>query len=434
LPFLDFRSSIAAGSACRPRAVPSGRCLRPAPARSRSRRPTRSNKTNQAKAKRKAAQAAARRYGRGRQADPAAIELLKSKKGKEALGKVREAQAVGDRTPYENYLVERVLGQAAATAGEPAIAARAFENVATSPTSPRGKRSFSQRRQPVLLVKNYAKTTELARATSRKAARKSRSHDLRPGAVPRQRLRERGQGADEDLEARNGEQGAREEQLQLLASSARKTKDAACYGKAMEMLVAYYPKREYCSASFTPLRRVPGFPSGSRSTWLRLKIETARCAARRSTSTQRSSRSRKDSRMERSDIDNGYASGVLGTGPKPHVTTAPEGHGGEEPRRGQEKALAREESQSGAAKDGRALFNEGFNYVCSASRNRPRADGEGDSRRKSLQAAGTREAPAGVRLPSCGPESEAIQILKTVQGADGAAALARLWATVERAS
>ena len=37
----------------------------------------------------------------------AAIELIKSKKGKEALAKVREAQAVGDRTPYENYVVER---------------------------------------------------------------------------------------------------------------------------------------------------------------------------------------------------------------------------------------------------------------------------------------------------------------------------------------
>src|SRR6266568_2634006 len=66
----------------------------------------------------------------------AAIELLKSKKGKEALAKMREAQAVGDRTPYENYLIERVLGQAAAAAGEPSLAARAFENVATSSASP----------------------------------------------------------------------------------------------------------------------------------------------------------------------------------------------------------------------------------------------------------------------------------------------------------
>src|SRR2546430_7634798 len=70
----------------------------------------------------------------------AAIELLKSKKGKEALAKVREAQAVGDRTPYENYLVERVLGQAAAAAGGPTTAARAFESIASSPASPQGGR------------------------------------------------------------------------------------------------------------------------------------------------------------------------------------------------------------------------------------------------------------------------------------------------------
>src|SRR5882757_7678880 len=96
----------------------------------------------------------------------AAIELLKSKKGKGALAKVREAQAVGDRTPYENYLVERVLGQAAATAGEPAIAARAFENVATSPTSPEGERRqfLAAAASQYYVVKSYAKTAELAAA------------------------------------------------------------------------------------------------------------------------------------------------------------------------------------------------------------------------------------------------------------------------------
>src|SRR6266568_4981990 len=94
----------------------------------------------------------------------AAIELLKSKKGKEALAKVREAQEVGDRTPYENYLVERVLGQAAAAAGEPSIAARAFENVATSSASPEGERRqfFAAAASQYYLIKSYAKAAELA--------------------------------------------------------------------------------------------------------------------------------------------------------------------------------------------------------------------------------------------------------------------------------
>src|SRR5260221_14679109 len=53
-----------------------------------------------------------------------ASELLKSKKGKQALAKAREAQAVGDRTRYENYMAEGVVAHAAATAGEPTGAAR----------------------------------------------------------------------------------------------------------------------------------------------------------------------------------------------------------------------------------------------------------------------------------------------------------------------
>src|SRR5437899_5812653 len=94
----------------------------------------------------------------------AAIELIKSKKGKEALAKVREAQAVGDRTPCETYVVERVLGQAAATAGEPSIAARAFEDVANSPASPGGERRqlLAGAGRPCALEEKDAKTRQPA--------------------------------------------------------------------------------------------------------------------------------------------------------------------------------------------------------------------------------------------------------------------------------
>src|SRR5258706_6782657 len=94
----------------------------------------------------------------------AAIELLKSKKGKEALARAREAQAVGDRTPYENYMVERVLGQAAATAGEPSVAARAFENVATSPGTPEGGRRqcLAAAASQYYLLEKYAQTPKLS--------------------------------------------------------------------------------------------------------------------------------------------------------------------------------------------------------------------------------------------------------------------------------
>src|SRR3979490_3277245 len=56
-----------------------------------------------------------------------AIELLKAKKAKEALAKAREAQSVPNKTPYETYMVTRVIAQAAAGAGEPGVAAKAFD-------------------------------------------------------------------------------------------------------------------------------------------------------------------------------------------------------------------------------------------------------------------------------------------------------------------
>ncbi len=62
----------------------------------------------------------------------AAVDLLKSKRGKDALARVHEADTVPNKTPYEAYLVERVRGQAAAAAGDASTAARAFEATAAS--------------------------------------------------------------------------------------------------------------------------------------------------------------------------------------------------------------------------------------------------------------------------------------------------------------
>src|SRR5206468_5064144 len=70
----------------------------------------------------------------------AAIDLLKQRKGKEALAQARAAQAVADKTPYETYLVTRVLGQAAAAAGDNATAASSLENAANSSAAPAGDR------------------------------------------------------------------------------------------------------------------------------------------------------------------------------------------------------------------------------------------------------------------------------------------------------
>jgi len=363
----------------------------------------------------------------------AAIELLKSKKGKEALAKVREAQAVGDRTPYENYVLERVLGQSAAAAGDSSAAARAFENVATSPATPEGERRqfLAAAASQYYLMKNYAKTAELAARYFRdggteKSVRTIYVQALYLGNDFASAAKE----LTKDLEAGERENKApTEEQLQLLANSCSQIKDAACYGKAMEMLVAHYPKRDYWLSVIYSIATRPGFSERLALDVARIKIETG---------TMRSADEYLDAaQLALQDgfpmeavriIDKGYASGVLGTGPEAARHKRLKDMAAKNLAE-DKKALAREDSQSVAGKDGRALFNDGFNYVLLGKPEQGLALMEKGIREpKAFRRLEHAKLQLGYAYHLAGQNQRAIQILKTVQGADGAAALARLWA------
>ena len=68
----------------------------------------------------------------------AAQELIRASKFKEALAKIREAEAAGGRTPQENYLIDSMRGSAASGAGDNATAIRSFEAVIASGKAPAG--------------------------------------------------------------------------------------------------------------------------------------------------------------------------------------------------------------------------------------------------------------------------------------------------------
>ena len=75
-----------------------------------------------------AAQAQAVRAEVGRPLQQAS-ELLRSGKAREALAKVREADAVGGKTGAEQLVIDRMKGAAAQRAGENSTAIQAFEAV-----------------------------------------------------------------------------------------------------------------------------------------------------------------------------------------------------------------------------------------------------------------------------------------------------------------
>jgi hypothetical protein len=362
----------------------------------------------------------------------AAIELVRSKKGKEALIKVREAQAVRDRTPYENYVIERVLGQAATLTGEPGIAARAFESAAAWPASPDvdKRQLLAAAAGQYYLAKDYAKAAELA---ERHFAAGGSDRSMRTIQIQALYLANNFPAAakllaaDLDADEQAGKAAA-ESQLQLLANAYLQQKDAAGYARAMERLLTHYPKRDYWLIVVHAIAARPGFAERLALDVARLKIETG---------TMRTT----DEYLEAAQlalqdgfpkeatkiIDLGYATGLLGTGAEAARHKRLKDMAARNLAEDL-KAIAKDELQPASGQEGKVLLNDGFNYVLNGKTDKGLAMMEQGLRLGS-----------GIRRPEyakmqlayayhlAGQDSKAQQIYRTAQGNDGTAALARLW-------
>lgn len=103
----------------------------------------------------------------------AAQELMKAKKFKDAIAKIREADAVADKTPFEDFMVEQMRLVAAYQAGDTATAEAALDKVIAS-----GRMDAAQQLQFVQALaqqhyqqKNYSKAVTWTQRYSAPAAR-----------------------------------------------------------------------------------------------------------------------------------------------------------------------------------------------------------------------------------------------------------------------
>jgi hypothetical protein len=362
----------------------------------------------------------------------AAIDLLKQRRGKEALAQARAAQAVPDKTPYETYLVTRVLGQAASAAGDNAAAASALESAAASSAAPEADRRqlLAAAAGQYYALKEYGKAATVATryfqyGGTDKAIRTVYVQSLYLAGNYGAAARELAQ--DVENEERAGRNPS-EEQLQLLANAYLQSKDTAGYGRSMERLVALYPKRDYWLAVIDNVMRRSGFNERLQIDVARLKLEvgTMRSANEYLEFAQLSLIEGFPMEATRV-IEKGYAAGALGTGPE-----------AERHRRLRDlaaknlaedkKSVAEAEKQDIAGKDGKTLFNDGFNLVLHGK------TGKGFTMmEQGIKVGGGFRRPDHAKLQLgyayhvAGQNSKALEMFKTVQGTDGAAALARLW-------
>ncbi len=353
----------------------------------------------------------------------AAQDLYRAHKYRDALGKIAQAAAVPNRTPYETYMVEATRGAAAMAAGDTGVAAQAYEIVLNS-----GRLSGEDEQRTTAALagiyfqqKNYPQAIRVAQRYLKAGGTDPEMHTLLTQSYYlsndcSQVVRQLKASTDAQVKAGHAPD---EGQLQMLATCAQKGKDADAYRSALAMLVAYHPSPAYWEDMVSAIRGSPGYLSS-----LDLDIYRLRRATGSLTTA--------DAYMEmtqlalvagtpaegRQVIDQGFASGVLGKDAQAD-------------REKRLQALATRRAQSGAdAADPVAPIDVGMNLVFAGHA------AQGLSMMEQAIAKGGLDHPDVARLRLgeayyvAGEKAHAVQVLRTVKGADGSGDLAKLWTAV----
>ncbi len=369
----------------------------------------------------------------------AAVDLLKNRRGKEAMARVHEADAVPNKTPYEAYLVERVRAQAAAAAGDAATAAHAFEATAASSAAAPGERLqfLAAAAGQYYVAKNYGKAVELGARYFRdggtdKSIRTTYVQALYLGNDFARAAREI--LADVQAEEAAGK-APTEVQLQLLTDSYNKQKDQKGYAHALEKLLAYYPKRDYWVNAVYSAAARPGVSDRLALDLARLKLATGTMQTTNEymEAAQLSLQAGYPAEAK-TFIDQGYAAGRLGTGPEAERHKRLRDLAAKNLAEDQ-KTLGQDDAQLAASKDGSALLNAGFNHVLLGNSDKGLEMMEQGMRKGGLKYPEDARLHLAYAQHLAGHKQRAIQAFKKIQGADGPVALARLWVIhLERAS
>jgi len=364
-----------------------------------------------------------------------ASELLRAGKAKEALAKVREADAIGGKTAGEQLMIDRMRGSAAQRAGDNATAAQAFEAVYNT-----GKLSGAEQAQVAeSLAFIYSQMRDNARATQ--WLNKALAAGASGSQIKQLQSYLQAQSGDYNAIAKDAaaavqaaEQAGRrpdEGDLLRLADAQQHLNSSAAQSATLEKLVAYYPKKDYWAALLGRLPRKPGFSDRFALDVLRLKLATGNLTKTEDFMEMAQLALQTGYPAEgKAIVDKGFAAGALGTGPEA------ERHKRLRDLANKQDAevranIEKEVAAAGAAKDGNELVQAGT-VLASMGRADQGAQlieqGIAKGGLKRPEEAKLRLGQAQVQTPKT--KAQGLRTLRSVQGSDGAADLGRLYAAL----
>jgi hypothetical protein len=360
----------------------------------------------------------------------AAEELIRAGKFAEALGKIREADAVPDRTATENVTIERMRAIAASGAGDVPTATRSFEMVlAAGGLAPADRNKMIE-----VLAQLYFQAKEYPKAASwaqRYVNDGGPNAEMRWLMIRSQYLADDCASAARELralveaDAKSGAASA-QERLQLLANCYVKLGDDAGYGFALEKLLASYPKKEYWADAIRRVEGRPGFSNRNALDALRLRHATGAFDGGAYATMAKLAMDAGLPAEAKRISDEGFASGALGSGADAEAQKRLRDAAAKQVQEDQ-KQLALSAKAATAASGGVALVNVGFAYVTAGQFDTGIPMMEQGIARGGLPRPDEARLHLGIAYLSAGRKADAARVFRDVGGADGTADLARLW-------
>ena len=361
-----------------------------------------------------------------------AYDLIKAGKGKEALAKVREAEAAPNKTAGESLQIDRMKAAAAQRAGETGAAIQALESLyAKVPAAEQGQMA-EQLASAYATAKDHVKAGQWLQK-----AQAAGNH-----SATLKQLQAYLQAASGDFAAvakeaaaavlANEQAGRKPDEADLLrlADAQQRSGNLAGQAATLEKLLFNHPKKDYWAIYLSRLQRKSGFSDRFSLDLMRLKLATG-------------SLSKTDDFMEMAQlalqagypaegkaiVDKGFAAGALGTGA--------EGDRHKRLRDLANKAEAEAKlsidpraATAVSSKAGNDLVQIGYAYVTMGQADKGIALIEQAIAKGGLKRPEDAKLRLGMALLQSGAKNraKALQTLRSVQGADGAADLGRLWA------
>ncbi len=352
-----------------------------------------------------------------------AQKLAASGKNREALAKLKEADAVGNKSDLEKFQLEYTRGSIAAAAGENDTAARAFETVLAS-----GKLNANQQSKITealasiyLRARDYPKAiTYIQKVLKDNPGNSQMREQLIQTYYQSGKLAE----AAKELQAGGGKS---EGNLQMLANIQLKQNDKVGYVQTLEKLAASYPKASYWADLLNRVVGKPGFSGSLNLDVMRLKLALKQIAKPAEFMEMGQLALQAGNPAEALKIvDEGYKKGALGTGSDAGRHQRLKDLATKTLAEQQAKA-AEQEANFRKEKDADGLANLGYALV---------SNGKGDAGLKLIDEAiklGSARKPEEMKLHygiaqfNAGKKAAAISTLKSVKGTAGEPELARYW-------